>query len=307
MKIEKIKLYEDREDVLLTAYILDDSPEMLKGGLRPAVVICPGGGYFSCSDREAEPVAMAFASMGYHAFVLKYSTYGMDAFINHFADMKSRPHCQNPNPMKEVGMAFKIVKENAEGWKVDKNRVAVCGFSAGAHNAAMYSTNWFKEVITNGEDEELYKPAACILGYCLSDYIYMKDHNTDKAFFDASNLSFFGSKDVSDEQLKEASPALNVTEKNPPTFLWATSEDSLVPVQHTLRMAHALADCKVPFEVHIFENGPHALSVASQASACAKNQIYPDVAKWVSLAEAWLLKRFALNLPDSFSYAELGI
>ena len=64
MIMESIKLYQDREDVTLKAYIWEDSPELLNGRTRPAVVICPGGGYMSCSDREGEPVALRFAGHG---------------------------------------------------------------------------------------------------------------------------------------------------------------------------------------------------------------------------------------------------
>ena len=42
---EVIKLYEDRNDVTLTTYILQDSPQLLAGGRRPAIIICPGGAY----------------------------------------------------------------------------------------------------------------------------------------------------------------------------------------------------------------------------------------------------------------------
>ena len=73
MKLEQCYLYEDDPKVTLTAYILDDSPEMLMGKKRPAFLICPGGAYMFNSDREAEPAAIRFASMGYHAFVLRYS------------------------------------------------------------------------------------------------------------------------------------------------------------------------------------------------------------------------------------------
>ena len=69
MKTDLIRLYENREDVTLTCYLWDDSPELLNGKKRPAVLICPGGAYLGCSDREGEPVALRFASMGYHAFV----------------------------------------------------------------------------------------------------------------------------------------------------------------------------------------------------------------------------------------------
>ena len=71
MFIEKIKLYEDREDVTLTTYVIGQEPELSVQGNRPAIIICPGGAYQFCSDREAEPVALRFAAMGYHAFVLK--------------------------------------------------------------------------------------------------------------------------------------------------------------------------------------------------------------------------------------------
>lgn len=68
MQVLTLNLYEDRQDVTLTAYLLPDSREMCRVGAA-AVVICPGGGVFDCSDKEAEPVALRFAAMGYHAFV----------------------------------------------------------------------------------------------------------------------------------------------------------------------------------------------------------------------------------------------
>ena len=76
MVTKVIPLYEDRTDVTLTAYVIAEKGEMNQQGPRPAVLICPGGGYMNCTDREAEPVALQFTAMGYHAFVLRYSTYG---------------------------------------------------------------------------------------------------------------------------------------------------------------------------------------------------------------------------------------
>jgi acetyl esterase/lipase len=60
-------------NVTLTGYLLDSSPEMPNMKQRPAVLILPGGGYRACSDREAEPIAMAFLAEGYQAFILRYS------------------------------------------------------------------------------------------------------------------------------------------------------------------------------------------------------------------------------------------
>lgn len=301
---ETIYLYEGRTDVTLTTYVLADSGEMLAGGKRPAVLICPGGAYLACSDREAEPIAMAFATMGYHAFVLRYSVYGGEVFDNGFADMTPKEECRYPAPMREIGLAMLYIKGHAKEWLIDAGRVAICGFSAGAHNCAMYATHWHMPVITDffGKDKELFRPAACILAYCISDYVYMKEHadrhSGARELFDAANLSYLGSKEVSKEKLLEVSPARFVTKETPPTFLWATAEDEVVPVQHSVRMAHALADGGVPFELHIFEEGSHGLSLATQASSGCKSQINSDAAKWVGLADVWLQKRFAIEFEN---------
>ena len=301
---ETIYLYEGRTDVTLTTYFLADSGEMLAGKSRPAVLICPGGAYLACSDREAEPIAMAFAMMGYHAFVLRYSVYGGEAFDNQFVGMVPREECRYPAPMREIGLAMLYIKEHAKEWLVDAGKVAICGFSAGAHNCAMYATHWHMPVITDFFEKEKYmlRPAACILAYCISDYVYMKEyadkHTGAKELFDAANLSYLGSKEVSEEQFLEVSPARFVTAETPPTFLWATAEDEVVPVQHSIRMAYALADEGVPFELHIFEEGRHGLSLATQASSNCMAQINPDAAKWLGLADAWLRKRFAIEFDD---------
>lgn len=309
MKSEVVHLYEENEkkDVTLTTYVLEDSPELLAGKSRPAILICPGGAYLSCSDREGEPVAMKFASMGYHAFVLRYSVYLKkdEAFPDLSKPVPVRDHCLYPAPMRDIAKAMLIIRAHAADWHVDTTRIAVCGFSAGAHNAAMYAANWQSDLISNyfQEEKEAFRPAAAILGYPLSDYIAMNALHAsapsfESAFFALSNTAFLGSPQPSEALLDAASPARHVTASMPPTFLWATSEDAMVPVSQSLTLARSLADAQIPFELHVFENGPHGLSLATQASVQAASQIYPDAAKWADLADAWLQKRFALPLPD---------
>ena len=77
-------------------------------------------------------------------------------------------------------------------------------------------------------------------------------------------------------------------------FLWSTSEDTIVPVENATRMMTALAAKGIPFEAHIFESGEHGLSLATQATANRRAEMNADAAKWLPLAESWLLKRFAL-------------
>ena len=54
----------------LVTYIQEDS-DALAIHDRPLILLCPGGGYSRTSDREAEPMALKFLSMGYPAIFLR--------------------------------------------------------------------------------------------------------------------------------------------------------------------------------------------------------------------------------------------
>lgn len=311
MITKTIPLYEDRPDVTLTTYVLADSAEMLNGQRRPAVLVCPGGAYLGCSDREAEPVALRFAAMGYHAFVLRYSTYGGGGldFFPGGGDLPVNPNSVHPAPMRDIGRAFLAIRARADEWLVDTDRIALCGFSAGAHNCAMYAVYWQDPVIHGhfGADPALFRPAAAILGYGISDYHLMFGAILDpmtQDLSDAASIAFLGTKTPTNDLLDAVSPALHVSRNTPPTFLWATAADELVPVENTTRMATALAHAGVPFEIHVFEGGPHGLSLADQSTADALMHVDADASQWIGLAEAWLKKRFALPLPPKPAWLE---
>ena len=280
--------------------------DLQPGKKRPAVIVCPGGAYLSCSDREGEPVALKFMSMGYQAFVLRYSTYleGKPGFPDPTKPLERKENRIHPTPVREIAKAFLMLREHAEEWHVDMDKVAVCGFSAGGHNAAMYSVYWNKPEITEfyGRPAEDFRPAAAILGYPVTDSFAMKEgspaEGIGKVLFDAYNMALTGATEPDDEMILAVSPARLVDENTPPTFIWSTSQDNLVPIQQSIIMAKALADHKVPFEVHIFEEGAHGLSTADQTSASDNSQVNADAAAWVEKADKWLMKRFALELPE---------
>lgn len=140
MKTEIITLNEAR-NVTLTAYLQEVGGEFRYISRRPAVLITPGGGYQYCSERESDPVAMAYLKAGYQVFILRYSI---------------RENAVWPNPLNDYEQAVKLIRSKAEEWHVYEDKVAVLGFSAGGHLAGCAATM--------SEN----RPNAAILGYAVT-------------------------------------------------------------------------------------------------------------------------------------------
>ena len=64
MKMLHINL-PDHPEATLEGYLLDCEITLGQDATRPAIVVCPGGGYAYCSPREAEPVALRYAAAGF--------------------------------------------------------------------------------------------------------------------------------------------------------------------------------------------------------------------------------------------------
>ena len=224
---------------VLTGYVHDLSKEMPNADTRPAALVFPGGGYMICSDREAEPVALAYLAEGYNAFVLRYRVGTDEPAANSFSDAEE---------------AIAYLHENAAELRIDKDRIAVIGFSAGGHLAAWLSTL--------GK----LKPAAAILGYpCI-----------------LPEIGKLLGKDLPD--LCES-----VSSATPPTFIFTTRNDALVPAKHALRYADALDRGNIGFELHVFGDGAHGLSLAKPFTASGKaTYVNTDVAQWFGLSVNWL-------------------
>ena len=137
MKTEVIVLNEERK-VSLTCYVQPVGGEFTGISERPAVLVIPGGGYRYCSDREADPVALAYLKAGYHAFILRYSC---------------GKHAVWPTPLNDYEQAMSLIREKAGEWHIASDRIVVIGFSAGGHLAACAATM------------SKNRPNAAILGY----------------------------------------------------------------------------------------------------------------------------------------------
>lgn len=297
MLCEKIKLWEDNEQGFLETYISKNSEEITTDKKRPTVIICPGGAFLATTDREAEPVAMRFVAQGYNAIVLRYNTY----FGKKVTDRKNPPKGNDksayPQPLFDIAKTMLIVRENAEDWLVDNDKIVLCGFSAGGNVVANLGVHWQDELLKEkfNVSSEMFKPNAIILGYALTDHMVMKkevpaNNEGAKKFAELANKAAFGKEYPSEEELKEASPVNYVTEKVPPIFIWHTADDASVYVANSLGFASTLSKYKVPYELHIFESGVHGSSLCDETTAANENHINPECKQWFDLAIKWLKK-----------------
>ena len=70
-----------------------------------------------------------------------------------------------------------------------------------------------------------------------------------------------------------------VTKETPPAFLVHTANDPAVPVENSLRFAEAMAKAGVPFELNIYERGPHGFGLGGKD---------PMLSTWPQRCADWL-------------------
>ena len=240
--------------------VLQDDYETLKAHkIRPAVIICPGGAYQWRSPREKDPVALEFLSMGYQAFILEY-TCGEKA--------------SGFRPLRQLAEAVKTVRNRAEEWHIDPQKIAVLGFSAGGHLAASLGTFWNDPELDLGKDS---RPDAMILCYPVI---------STKEFAHEESVRWVTGNDPAMKE-KMHLPA-HVTSDFPPTFMWHGGEDASVPVENTLAMLNALQRNHISYECHLFPEGKHGLSICSEETGSYE----PYNSRWMDMSIQWLNKQF---------------
>ncbi|MBO7218158.1 MAG: alpha/beta hydrolase [Clostridia bacterium] len=268
MKFEKIYLSETNENITLDCYLYTPSESLPSLKTRPAVVVCPGGGYNICSDREADPIAMCYLAAGYHVFLLRYSIENEAVY---------------PNSLVDLCHAMKIIRDHADEWGVKKDEIAVCGFSAGGHLAASLGVHFTEERIqaASGCSVEEIRPNALILGYPVISTSWMENSG--------SLNRIIGDGDY-EQTYRDLNLHTCVNEATPPSFLAHTFRDRVVPVTDSLKFAVALDEKKIPFELHIFPNGGHGMSLANHLTPGGGDDA--SFAEWMGLSIRWLDRLF---------------
>lgn len=266
MKIEKVML---DDSAYMNAYIADET-ELFT---RKAILIIPGGAYSFCSSIEGEPIALAFMSYGFNAFVLNYSVNREKAL---------------PAQLIQASKAVKHIKDNAEEFGIEKEEVYIVGFSAGGHLAASLGRLWHKKEIYEAIQMPYgyNKPKGMILVYPVITGMGDFSHK-------ASFRNLLATDEPTLEQLEEASIELHVSEKACPVYMVHAANDASVPVENSLILAMQYSKQKIPFEMHIYPSGEHAFSLANKITWRGNPKYIQDAnASWVEDAVKWTDKLY---------------
>ena len=256
---------EDIDKPSLTIYLPDPAKAVGTG-----VVICPGGGYVNLAmDHEGKQIAEWMNSVGIAAFILKY---------------RLGPRYHHPAMIDDAHRALRIVRTRAAEFGIAPDRIGIMGFSAGGHLASTAATH-FDSGDANADDpieRAGSRPDFAILCYPVISFTTPWVHAGSRASLLGPNP---------DPKLVELlSNELQVTPQTPPTFLFHTDNDTVVPPENSVLFYMALKKAGVPAEMHIFAEGEHGLGLA---------QTHADLSIWPTLLANWLRTRGLLMRPAS--------
>lgn len=231
-----------------------------------AVVICPGGGYGGLASHEGRDYALWLNAHGIAGFVLKYRL-GSAGY-------------RHPVMMNDVNRAVRYVRANAEAWKLDAKRIGVMGSSAGGHLASTAVTHFDagKPDAADPIERASSRPDLGILCYPVIT-MGANTHNGSK-----NNLL---GKEPSPELVKLMSNEIQVSKNTPPCFVWHTWEDRGVKVENSLEFAAALQRNGVPFDLHVYQKGPHGIGLGVRGWEPEKTPI-ASLHPWTHDLAVWL-------------------
>lgn len=225
-----------------------------EGGEKPAVIICPGGGYEAvCFSGEGTPVLHYMEAQGYRAFILKY---------------RVAPQ-RYPAPQEDLALAIQYIRCHAKEYGIDPADILLIGASAGGHlcasEAALHEeAARLADAELEGEApkqaEQYRKFSARPDKVCLSYPVISFQQEPHEGSF--QNLT--GGKE---EMRKRLSAEELVDSSYPPAFVWTCADDDCVPPSNAARMGQALEKAGVSHELHIYPSGGHGCGLACSKSA----------------------------------------
>ena len=204
-------------------------------GPFPAAILVHGGGWVA-GDKEQyiTYIFQPLADAGFAWFSINY---------------RLAPQHKFPADVEDVEAAVRWVKANANKYKVDPNRIALIGESAGGHLVSY----------VGAQNRPRARVAAVVSMYGIHDFI-----SASVAWKPIPDeiLKLFGIHAVNAETapiLIRASPVTYVTKDMPPFLLMHGSKDEDVPYEQSIEMCDRMKKSGARCELITVEGAPHGM------------------------------------------------
>ena len=233
-----------------------------KGG--KGVIICPGGSYFwHDMGAEGRDVARWLNANGISAFVLRYRTAYVPAFITHYR-LLFRGN-RYPDPQDDLLQALRHVRANATHYGVHPDSIGVMGFSAGGH-LVMSSAELFPK------DE---RPAFVVPVYPVVSMTAPCTHGR-------SRRGLLGDSRTGNASLRDLlSLERHVTKDCPPVFLVNCKDDPIVDYRNSVLLDSALTAQGIAHKYIQYSTGGHGFGASDKKGT-------PECRQWRVAFLDWL-------------------
>ena len=234
------------------------------GSNSPAVIVCPGGSYFwHDMDAEGEQVGRWLQRHGISAFVLRYRTAYVPAFVLHYRWLLRGN--RYPDALNDLKQSLRYVRSHAVEYGVDTTRIGVMGFSAGVH-LAMSSV----ELLPRAEWPSFVVPVYPVVTF------------VDPCMHKRSRRGLLGDSREHNRRLCDSlSMERHVPDDCPPVFLVNCHDDPIVHYHNAELLDSALTAHHVPHQYIQYRTGGHGFG-ASEVKGTA------ECRQWKNAFLAWL-------------------
>ena len=274
--VEPLRIWEGTntgaKSVTMEAYIPEGSDS-----LKTAIIVCPGGSYHWLDKKnEGRKVGEWLKANGIAAFVLHYRVAGIFAYWSHYRVLwRGNRH---PDMIQDVQRAIQLVRERAEVWGIDPNRVGVMGFSAGGHLAAMaalYGDTNFLSLLSIPTTVDV-RP-----NFVAPIYPVVTFHDKRYAH-KRSRKGLLGELPQYDKRMQDSlSLELHIPSDCPPFFIVNCKNDPIVKYQNSELLDSALTVHGIPHKYIQYETGGHGFGASNEKGT-------PEARQWRNEFIAWL-------------------
>lgn len=236
---------------------------LAKGNNCPAIIVCPGGSYF-WHDMESEGHAVGewLQKNGISAFVLRYRTAYVPAFVTHYR-LVFRGN-RYPDALNDLRQTLRLIRRDAATYNIDTCRIGVMGFSAGGH-LAMSAV----ELLPEDEWPTFVVP------------IYPVVTMSNPCVHKRSRRGLLGDSREHNRNLCDSlSMELHVPDNCPPVFLVNCLDDPIVHHHNAELLDSALTAKKITHLFIQYKTGGHGFGASSDKGSAECRQWMEEFIKW---------------------------